>query len=187
MRSSPVRYNSPRSVAKECEETLDCSLKAASEANQIADSTAFKLYEQTETLESIDRHSDDIAHNLDTSQYLLNGMKSWWSSVTHLFTAPPDLPPTQPPPAQLQNQLLNRTSSSDVVTRRSGGSLDKKMTEGLDQLSVMLGDMHNRALEMNDQISQQNNMLDSIHSKVDDNNSRISKQKSDMNDLMKRW
>eukprot|EP00922_Rhytidocystis_sp_ex-Travisia-forbesii_P010093 GHVS01014803.1.p1 GENE.GHVS01014803.1~~GHVS01014803.1.p1 ORF type:complete len:199 (-),score=41.10 GHVS01014803.1:338-934(-) len=189
-----------RSVTQQCEETLESTLRVASEANQIADATSYKLLEQSETVRSIERHSEDISHNLDTSQYLLNGMKSWWSTVTHLFTSPPSPPSSSPlststPPAAAQQrqspQAANKSSSksfgvgSSSVDSRS--ALDQKMSEGLDQLSGMLGDMHHRALEMNDQISQQNQSLESIHNQVDDNNARISKQRSDMNDLMRRW
>eukprot|EP00922_Rhytidocystis_sp_ex-Travisia-forbesii_P010095 GHVS01014805.1.p1 GENE.GHVS01014805.1~~GHVS01014805.1.p1 ORF type:complete len:201 (-),score=42.80 GHVS01014805.1:414-1016(-) len=198
---SPPTHAVARSVTQQCEETLESTLRVASEANQIADATSYKLLEQSEIVRSIERHSEDISHNLDTSQYLLNGMKSWWSTVTHLFTAPPSppslSPPSTPATAAVQQQrqspqTANKSSSRSFGVGSSSGDsrsaqLDQKMSEGLDQLSGMLGDMHHRALEMNDQISQQNQSLESIHNQVDDNNARISKQKTQMNDLMRKW
>lgn len=43
----------------------------------------------SEQISRIKRDADDISHNLDTSQYLIRGMKSVWGSIVQMFDSPP--------------------------------------------------------------------------------------------------
>lgn len=42
-----------------------------------------------EQLRGIKNTTEEIKENLETSDYLLKGMKSWWGTVAQLFTSPP--------------------------------------------------------------------------------------------------
>lgn len=74
---------------EKCQEALRDSLRTAAEANALSQHTAAQLGQQSEQLHRIRDDVDAISHNLDTSQYLINGMKSWWGSMVQLFTNPP--------------------------------------------------------------------------------------------------
>mmetsp|Transcript_29535 Transcript_29535/g.68115 ORF Transcript_29535/g.68115 Transcript_29535/m.68115 type:complete len:249 (+) Transcript_29535:51-797(+) len=62
--------------------------KSVAETDEISTRTLETVQSQTEQIDRIKRDQEDIEHNLDTSAYLLRGMRRWgW--VQNLFGGPP--------------------------------------------------------------------------------------------------
>lgn len=179
----------------QCRHLLKDSLRTVGETNEIAQHAAEQLNCQTEQLEHIDRDADDVAHNLDTSQYLIRGMKSWWGSVVQMFTSPPTNSAVRPPgavdgatrisPSSIPSTAL-QTSAPENTSKTSSSAYDPEMSQDLDSLSGMLTELHSRAVEMGHTISKHNVKLDTVQDKVDRNAVRMTKQKRDIDQLLKR-
>eukprot|EP01053_Blabericola_migrator_P001190 Blabericola_migrator_1__1189@NODE_1304_length_4852_cov_27_504911_g798_i1_p6_GENE_NODE_1304_length_4852_cov_27_504911_g798_i1NODE_1304_length_4852_cov_27_504911_g798_i1_p6_ORF_typecomplete_len125_score14_79VSNARE_C/PF12352_8/8_7e11Sec20/PF03908_13/1_6e04Sec20/PF03908_13/0_00016HAP1_N/PF04849_13/0_02DUF5089/PF17002_5/3_3e02DUF5089/PF17002_5/0_71TerB_C/PF15615_6/2_3e03TerB_C/PF15615_6/0_25_NODE_1304_length_4852_cov_27_504911_g798_i1338712 len=91
----PGPRQSQRRVTQECTTALSASLRIAAETNQLAQSTAEELRVQTEQIQRIHRDTAETQNQLKTSEYLLKGMKGWWSSLTQLFQEPPKPKPVE--------------------------------------------------------------------------------------------
>ncbi|CDJ31695.1 synaptosomal-associated protein 25, putative [Eimeria mitis] len=75
-------------LQQQCRSSLVASLRIVGETNQTSQQTAMQLAAQSEQLERIADTTEEIGGNLQTSKYLLGGLKSWWGSFAQLFTAP---------------------------------------------------------------------------------------------------
>uniref|UniRef100_A0A0G4HL74 t-SNARE coiled-coil homology domain-containing protein n=1 Tax=Chromera velia CCMP2878 TaxID=1169474 RepID=A0A0G4HL74_9ALVE len=79
-----------QALEADCLKSLEESKRTLAETNEVSQQTAAELARQTEQLEGIHSKTEDINHNLDTSQGLLNGMKSWWGSFKGMFSKDDD-------------------------------------------------------------------------------------------------
>lgn len=171
-------------------------MKTAAETNEIAQVTAVTLHEQSEQLERIQGECQQIESNLDTSQYLIKGMKSWWGAFTQIFTTIPEggsergsqrvsemgpsVPEKRTPAAVPSSNNSYNNEFQIAITEPD--SID----HGLTQLHDMLGEMKERAVEIGKTLDHQNVMLDSIHQSVETSEIRMNKQKRDLDTLLKR-
>nr|CEL65173.1 TPA: synaptosomal-associated protein 25, putative [Neospora caninum Liverpool] len=83
------RRDRVRQLEGECLDSLQSSLRVVAETNEVSQRTAVQLDAQSEQLRGIKNTTEDIHADLQTSDYLLKGMKTWWGSFTQLFTSPP--------------------------------------------------------------------------------------------------
>eukprot|EP01068_Selenidium_serpulae_P017026 Selendium_serpulae@DN6341_c0_g1_i10.p3 len=193
-------------LQRECLDSLRSSVAITAETEEVSRLTAEKLNEQTETLHRVRDTTDSISTNLDTSQYLLNGMKSWWGSVWQMFTKPPAdgndpskarKDRTQPPPAisstsnnpesapwnpQATGAQRPPNQSSSLAT--AGGPVDEfeeTLNRDLSTITNMLSTIHGRAVQMNSTISYQTGLIDEVGTKVESNTDRMKDQRHQMN------
>jgi len=103
-------------LESQTQETLQRTLVIAGETCEISQKTAEELNSQTEQLYRIKDTTDQIQSNLDTSHYLLAGMKSWWSSVIQTVFPPP-------PPGGVSSS----STTTNVVSKNKKD--DEKMGE----------------------------------------------------------
>eukprot|EP00919_Chromeraceae_sp_WS-2016_P046487 GHVR01110397.1.p1 GENE.GHVR01110397.1~~GHVR01110397.1.p1 ORF type:complete len:211 (+),score=27.53 GHVR01110397.1:66-698(+) len=198
-------------LQKKCEESLNETIRIAAEASEISVVTADALNYQTEKLTKIESETNELKQKLDTSQYLISGMKSWWGGLKQMIIKPPSKETAAVPvekriynergthvrPNSLKTDIQNdpisgspshcgrlSSSMSHTRTRCQKPEFDRKIDEGLDMLDDMLGDLHSRALQMNSTIEYQSHVLGRVSEKVECSNARIAEQRKDMRKIM---
>jgi len=72
-----------------CKASLKNTLSLLADTDRISQKTADKLCSQTEQLHRIHDQTENINHNLDHSQWVLQSMKSWWGRGKSLIAGPP--------------------------------------------------------------------------------------------------
>lgn len=199
-------------LQRECLDSLRTSLAMTAETEEVSRVTAEKLNEQTETLHRIRDTTETIGANLDTSQYLLNGMKSWWGSVWQIFTKPPSAANnvaaakakarTQAPPAISETPHCQRTTAptgaqssrlsvgesgqgenSSVVAGSKNDEFEETLNRDLSTITNMLSTIHGRAVEMNSTIGYQTGLIDEVGQNVESNTARMKDQRKQMNTI----
>ena len=136
---------------------------------------------------------DIVSHHLDTSQYLINGMKSWWGSVVQLFTnTPPEIPPASRKP-EASSFIKTPSVIVDAAPQKLKGSdsllevasdQESEFDEGLQELSSMLSDLHSQAVNIGDVLKSHNQLLNHIQEKVVNNDHRIVMQKKKLESFL---
>ncbi|KAF8822331.1 hypothetical protein IE077_003985 [Cardiosporidium cionae] len=88
-RYSHVPEESLFNLQRKCRDSMNSSLQTTSDSLKASTETSRKLTQQSEKLQKIHADTEKIEENLDSTEYLLHGMKSWWSSFSQYFTTPP--------------------------------------------------------------------------------------------------
>eukprot|EP01054_Gregarina_sp_Poly1_P009754 Gregarina_sp_Poly_1__9753@NODE_620_length_7097_cov_138_674395_g475_i0_p4_GENE_NODE_620_length_7097_cov_138_674395_g475_i0NODE_620_length_7097_cov_138_674395_g475_i0_p4_ORF_typecomplete_len213_score31_64VSNARE_C/PF12352_8/3_8e09VSNARE_C/PF12352_8/31DUF5089/PF17002_5/0_00098Laminin_I/PF06008_14/0_018Laminin_I/PF06008_14/7_3Sec20/PF03908_13/0_021Sec20/PF03908_13/2e02AAA_30/PF13604_6/0_057PEPcase/PF00311_17/6_6PEPcase/PF00311_17/5_7FUSC/PF04632_12/1_4WEMBL/PF05701_11/27WEMBL/PF05701_11/2_1ING/PF1299 len=180
-----------RRVEQECHSALSESIRIAAETNRLAQATAEELQLQSEQIQRIHRDSEATRDNLRTSEFLLKGMKGWWSSLTQLFQEPPKPKASQVHPREhLSN--CNNGSGLDLVqlpdhidTKLPLAETSKDMSAGLSQLSRMLEEMKHRAIVTGRELEYQNKELEIVQALTSGNDEMLDKQRRELERLMK--
>lgn len=173
-------------VTEEARTALSESIRIAAETNQLAQATATELQSQTEQIQRIHRDSEVTHDNLRTSEFLLKGMKGWWSSLTQLFQEPP-----KPRPTNVRRPPEDTNATNDVRTLRQTQvaqaqvAPQNEMSAGLSQLSLMLEEMKHRAIVTGRELEYQNQELEVIHELTSTNDEMLEKQRRDLERLMR--
>ncbi|PFH36204.1 hypothetical protein BESB_043960 [Besnoitia besnoiti] len=207
-----------RELESECLSSLQSSLRVVAGTNEVSQRTAVQLDAQSEQLRGIKETTEEIHENLQTSDYLLKGMKTWWGSFTQLFTSPPaarersagaaadraarskapeaEAPEAKPPAFDSRRGWTGadgneadahaRQQRLAQIQRARTDDFDARMEGGLEKLSVMLEELHGRAVQMNSALQEQNDLLDEINQNVDSNQQALEKQRRTMQKIMKR-
>jgi len=89
-----------------CNESLDNTLRTLADTDKISQRTADKLENQTEQLHRIHEQTENINYNLDHSQYLLQGMKSWMGRARGALWGAP-VKEEKPPESTLTKKKRN--------------------------------------------------------------------------------
>jgi len=108
-----------------CKASLKNTLSLLADTDRISQRTADKLNSQTEQLNRIHEQTENINHNLDHSQWVLQSMKSWWGRAKSSVVGPPKREGTE------ENDAENKDPKTGLITRtsrdpRTGGIKDKK-------------------------------------------------------------
>lgn len=191
----------PKVEKKSCEvylESLRNSIILATETNELAQNTSHELLMQSEQIEGIKHKTELISFNLDTSEYLLGGMKSAWKSFLHMFNFSDDsknlavsnrnnnnynnMSEYRCPYDSVEDDCITTADQQKDIKRLEGREC---IEENLDYLSSLLDDIHDRTREMNSTIKQQNNILSCISEQIVRNSDRLKKQQEDMNYLLR--
>ncbi|KEP64049.1 UNVERIFIED_CONTAM: hypothetical protein HHA_319940 [Hammondia hammondi] len=195
-----------RQLEGECLDSLQSSLRVVAETNEVSQRTAVQLDAQSEQLRGIKDTTDDIKANLQTSDYLLKGMKTWWGSFTQLFTSPPsqrvssasegkksltqrdreNLPEWEREHREQAAQEERRRQRLLQAHRARTSDFDTRIEGDLEKLSVMLEELHGRAVQMNGALQEQNNLLDEINQNVDANQQTLERQRKTMQQIIKK-
>ncbi|KFG43600.1 putative SNARE domain protein [Toxoplasma gondii FOU] len=195
-----------RQLEGECLDSLQSSLRVVAETNEVSQRTAVQLDAQSEQLRGIKDTTDDIKANLQTSDYLLKGMKTWWGSFTQLFTSPPsqkvssssegkksvtqrdreNLPEWEREHREQDAQEERRRQRLIQAHRARTTDFDTRLEGDLEKLSVMLEELHGRAVQMNGALQEQNNLLDEINQNVDANQQTLERQRKTMQKIIKK-
>lgn len=212
--AAPVGAAAPsgsyRQQIESCEQankdTLANITKTLKETDDVSIVTAGTLHAQTEQLHRIKNDAEDINHNLDTSQWLLSGMKSWGGRVRSLFGAAPEKPKPEPRPGVTSAGFSNGSSSAEASSSSrtlppgsrpfSGataapaavggskktilGGFSEEEDKALDGINAMLGDLKDRSKEIGRTIEYQNTLVDDITTQTERAKHRLEDQKKDL-------
>lgn len=158
----------------ECRELLTASIRVAAEANMIAQQTAQELEVQTDQIHRIHNDAQETANNLAVTNYLLKGMKSWWSSLGQLLTSPPQAKKVE---------FVERPIPEEKNGVGSGQSRSTVRSD-LSQLSQMLDEMKCRAIETGKELKHQNAELQEIRNLSELNEEQVDKQRKKLSNLL---
>jgi hypothetical protein len=70
----------------------------------------------SEQLKKVETDINSVSHNLETSEYLINGMKSWWGGLMQYFTTDPE---TCTSGTRLHSPKINTTACHGLASKVS--------------------------------------------------------------------
>jgi hypothetical protein len=170
-----------RTTEDEILKTLASIQRSAAETDQVSAATAEVIYAQGEQIDNIGRNADKIAENVNTSEWLIRGLKGWTGRIANAFSGPAAAPSSKYP-EYMPSQAV-RKAAPEEGTRESGTEFDREVDKQLDQISSMLGGIHARSLEISDSISRQVKTVEAVDRSIDRSNQRIRKQHDDIRKL----
>lgn len=96
-----------------CKASLKNTLSLLADTDRISQRTADKLNSQTEQLNRIHEQTENINHNLDHSQWVLQSMKSWWGRAKGSVSGPPKREGKE------EKETENKDPKTGLITRTS--------------------------------------------------------------------
>jgi methyl-accepting chemotaxis protein len=188
---------STRTTEEEILRTLRSINQSASETDKISAATAEVLNAQGEQIDNIARNANKIEENLNTSERLIRGLKSWGGRIANTFTSGPEKNseplssskyPSYLPKEALEpsGQSMQKDSPEDSVAISANSKrseFDLEVDKQLDHISNVLGGIHARSLEISDSIARQVKTVESVDRSIDRSNDRMRKQHDDIRKL----
>lgn len=163
------------------------TLRTLAETEEISMNTAVTLNAQTEQLHRIHNTTEDMNHTLDTTQYLLNGMKTWWGRAKNSFRGPPEREPTNASPsAPIEARAVPSISTATSFPSRqpaAPGTSEREDDKDLDQILGMLDTLKARTQDIGRTIQTQTGLVGKIASNVETADSKIAKQNTAIKSL----
>jgi len=177
-----------RSTEEEILRTLKSINQTAAETDQVSAATAEVIVAQGDQIDNIARNADKIEKNLNTSEWLIKGLKGWGGRIANLISGPAATEGvTVKYPTYLPRDALQGTHS---VPNRSEGSLlqptsefDLEVDKQLDSISNALGNIHARSLELSNSIARQVHVVEAVDRSIEKSNDRIKRQHQDIKRL----
>ncbi|KAF7457308.1 putative SNARE domain protein [Cryptosporidium felis] len=173
-----------KELRKECEEVIRSTLKMAANANEISRFSATKLNEQSEQLHRIENETEKIKDNLNKTEDAISSLKNpllfWFKG---LFKQGKPLIKDKinqdiKKPVSISQPKGKKNSGCD--NKGSIGQFDDEIDQGLDEISDILREMQDRAIEINTTLKDQSSKMERININVDDNNSRMKNQRREL-------
>jgi len=155
--------------------TLQSINKTAVETDEVSAATAEVISAQGEQIQNIARNTDKIEENLNTSEWLIRGIKGFRGRLANAFSSGPNK--VSNPTAQCVSingpspPVANQPSQSTATS-----SFDDAMNRQLDQISGVLGNIHARSLELSDNIAKQVKTVEAVDSSLARSHDRIAQQ-----------
>jgi hypothetical protein len=159
--------------------TLQSINKTAVETDEISAATAEVISAQGEQIQNIARNADKIEENLNTSEWLIRGIKGFGGRVANMLGGPEKVKnPTAAPADESSNSSLKASTAGGNASTCSGtkGTFDSEMDRQLDQISSVLGNIHARSLELSDNISRQVKTVEAVDSSLERSKDRMQQQ-----------
>lgn len=212
-RSSFVQRKKISEIEKKCEESLNEILKSANEATEISKKAEEELQHQTEQIKHINKETECIEENLKQSEQHLLGIKHWWRNLNSFFGFDSYVDEKdkekqkgqenevksrkhEEPKNSSENKKyanigeyeyqLYKNSLNLSKEKKENESFQDKYEKDLNSLSVMLDELHSRALVMGHTINEQNQMLNKVNEKMETNIEKIVDQQKMMKEIMKK-
>jgi len=180
------------STEEEILRTLRTINRTAVETEEISAATAEVINAQGEQINNIARNSDKIEENLNTSEWLIRGLKGWGGRIANAFSGPqkPVDSVAEKYPSYMPREALKlvssgtndqapsdmRTSHQTAIETTSKPEFDQEVDKQLDQISNVLGGIHARSLEISDSIARQVKTVEAVDRSMDRSNDRMRKQ-----------
>lgn len=212
-KSSFVQRKKISEIEKKCEESLNEILRSANEATEISKKAEEELQHQTEQIKHINKETECIEENLKQSEQHLLGIKHWWRNINSLFgfdsyddEQRKEKQKRQEKEAKSKHYVEQKNSSikekhvskreyeyqlykntlDSSKEKKENESFQDKYEKDLNSLSVMLDELHSRALIMGNTINEQNQMLNKVNEKMETNIEKIVDQQKMMKEIMKK-
>ena len=162
--------------------TLKSINQSAAETDEVSSATAEVVSAQGEQIDNINRNTKKIQENLNTTEWLIRGMKSWGGRLQNALYGPSsDRYPSEVLRQQPANLEKPPSKPSSYTNQKS--DFDHEVDNHLDNISNVLGGIHARSLELQQEISRQVNTLENADKSIERSNDRIRKQHHDIKSL----
>ena len=180
--------NSTTSTEDEILRTLQSINRTAVETDEVSAATAEVVNAQGEQIRSIAKNADKIEENLNTSEWLIRGLKGMTGRIANVFSGPSTetantaglVRDSADPTMGVAPQ---QTSSSKSFATSQQTSFDQQMNDHLDQISNVLGNIHARSLELSHSIASQVQTVEAVDASLARSNDRIANQHRDIKRL----
>lgn len=179
--------------AEESTKTVNSCLRIAEDMRQDATKTLITLHQQGEQITRTHRTAADIDHDLSRGEKLLGSLgglfsKTWKPKKTRPITGPVI---TRDDPVQRKGNHLEQREKLGLSSAPKGHSSSRtpppeptnalqqievekaKQDDALSDLSNLLGELKDMALDMGSEIGRQNKALDHLQDDVDELNFRV--------------
>ena len=176
--------NTRSSTEDEILRTLQSINRTAVETDEVSAATAEVINAQGEQIRNIAQNADKIEENLNTSEWLIRGLKGMKGRIANVFSGPS---------TETANTAgFVRSSEQDTPVKNPSGptksfteqsSFDKQMNDQLDQISSVLGNIHARSLELSHNIASQVRTVEAVDSSIGRSQDRIAAQHRDIKRL----
>lgn len=184
------------STEDEILKTLRSINQSAAETDKISSATAEVINAQGEQIDNIARNADKIDENLNTSEWLIRGLKGWGGRLANAFSSGPQksdesiaskYPSYMPSEAigTMNNERRTQASSGEAqkTSEPARSEFDTEVDRQLDQISHVLGGIHAKSLAISDSISRQVKTVEAVDHSLARSGDRIKKQHNDIKGL----
>ncbi len=185
--------SSSNTTQEEILRTLESINRTAANTDQISTATAGLIANQGEQIRNISNNANTIDANLNTSERLIRGIKSWGGRISNMFGATPSdetkktiafpayLPAAAMAKQEPLEQVSNRPSSSSAPTSQSVVSInksefDQRVDHQLDHISSVIANIKEKSLAISADISEQVNAVETADQSIARSKDRIHKQ-----------
>lgn len=177
-----MNYSQAKTTEEEIIRTLTSISRTAAETDRISSATAEVVNAQGEQIDSIHKNAQIIHEKLNTTQWLIRGMKSWGGKLQNVFYGPSSdaIYPSEVSRGSAEVKKLDKPTSS-VTSRNS--EFDKQVDDHLDNISNVLGGIHARSLELHNEIARQVKTVEYVDKSLDRSKDRILKQQDQIKSL----
>jgi hypothetical protein len=160
--------------------TLQAINRTAVETDEVSAATAEVVNAQGEQIQNIARNADQIEESLNTSEWLIRGLKGMKGRITNVFSGPSK--------DNFNTANIAESSAPSLPAGRtektmSASSFDQQMNDHLDQISSVLGNIHARSLELSHNISSQVKTVEAVDTSLARSQDRIAAQHRDIRKL----
>ena len=174
---------SQEGVEQEILRTLNSISRSAVETDKVSAATAEVVVAQGEQIDNINRNAQKVQENLNTSEWLIRGMKSWGGRIQNALYGPS----SDRYPSEIAKGLSPGVPRENIHTAPSSQTakpdFDQQFENHLDNISNVLGGIHARSLELHHEIARQVHTVDSVDKSLQRSNDRIRKQHNDIKSL----
>ena len=175
---------------------LDEALQTTYETQAVAADTAQVLNDQRHQLINIDKNLHEIDQDLDKTEGILDGMKSWGGMIKRKFKKNKD-PPRDAYQAPVSNKstferrekekmknMNSKDNDGGMVTQISAYEHDNIQDQKLDELLKNVKQLNATANDINIELDEQDAIIDSISDKMDRVNPRLQQQNNTMHKII---
>jgi len=147
------------------------------------------LDEQGEQLDRIEEGMDQINKDMKQAEKNLEGLEKCcglcvcpWNKIKNFekgdeykktWQSSEDGKVVSNQPARIQDQRETVQVGGGFIKKVTNDAREDEMEENLEQVSNVIGNLKNMAIDMGNEISAQNQQIDRINTKADSNNHRI--------------
>ncbi|EZG43842.1 hypothetical protein GNI_157240 [Gregarina niphandrodes] len=166
----------------DCSRLVQESIRVAAQTNSLAQTTVEELKSQTDQIHRIHRDAARTSDNLATTEYLIEGMSSWWSALKQVFVPPPkatDHKIGRNAPKLMEGAGAVPRQAAALPAKDGKSSVDSNIGE----LANILDEMKSRAIEANRELTYQNGELVEVQDVMESNESKIARQRRDLDFL----
>ena len=186
-----MSWKTGRTTEDEILKTLKSINQTAAETDKISAATAEVINAQGEQINNIARNADKVEENLNTSEWIIRGLKGWGGRIANSFSGPskPVDSVAEKYPAYMPREAVKPASNNsqtpvynDRVTAETypKSEFDQEVGKQLDHISNVLGGIHARSLEISDSISRQVKTVEAVDRSMDRSHDRMRKQHYDI-------
>jgi ABC-type transporter Mla subunit MlaD len=169
------------STQEEILRTLQQINRTAANTDEVSAATGELISAQGDQIKGIAFNAETIESNLNTSERLIRGIKSWGGRMANYFSSSsnPNGLPSYMPTAALGEASREQNDGARVSTHHAISTpqgFDQEVDQQLDRISSMIGNIKERSMAISSNISEQVSTVQSASTSVAQSTDRMNKQ-----------